>query len=134
MSDRFAVSVLLVVGGMITVNLYPTIAGYAVAVVLMLAAIAITVFDERVSAMTVRNRRREIGEPLLRPSKGKTFSWLSMALPVTIWVMQWAEMIPESDGMATAEAWGLWFFNAGESPLLFMSGLIGVLCRRSENG
>ena len=137
MSDRhqrFALSVLLVVGGVIPVSLYPTVAGYALAVVIMLAATAIAAFDERVALLTVRNRSREIGASLLRPSKGKAFSWLAMALPITIWTMQWAEMIPESDGLLTVEVWGLLFFDAGESPLLFMSGLIGMLCRRSENG
>jgi len=133
-NQRFSLSVLVVFPGVIIVRLYPTIAGYAVVVTLTLTALAIAAFDDRLPIMTVRNRRRGIGEPLLRPSKGKIFSWLAMALPVTIWAMQWAGMIPESDSGSTMEAWGCWFFDAGESPLLVLSGLIGVFCRRSDNG
>jgi len=133
-NQRLSLSVLVLFPGVVIAWMHPTITGYALAVALILTALAIAVFDERVPVLTVRNRRRGIDEPLLRPSKGKTFSWLAIALPVTIWAMQWAGMILKSDVVSTAEAWGLWFFDAGESPLLFMSGLIGVLCRRSENG
>lgn len=132
--QRFSLSVLVLFPGVVIARLYPTMTGYAVAVVLMLTALAIATFDDRLSVMTVRNRRCGIGEPLLRPSKGKMLSWLAMALPVTIWAMQWAEMIPESDSMSIMEVWGRWFFEVGENPLLFLSGLAGILCRRSENG
>ena len=133
-NQRFSLSVLVVFPGVILARLYPTTAGYAVAVVLVLTAMAVASFDDRLSAITVRNRRCGIGESLLRPSKGKTFSWLAIVLPVTIWAMQWAGMISESGNGSTVEAWGRWFFDADENPLLAMSGLIGILCRRSENG